>query len=199
MRLHFCLAAAAFAAACLPAQAANNRHSPDAFEIIGGLGNQPALEVQRPHKYRGKRIIPFDTSMEPGSVLVRTGERKLYYILPGNRAIRYAVGVGRDGFTWSGSNTITRKATWPDWRPPKVMIEREHAKGHMIPDFMKGGPGNPLGARAIYIGDTEFRIHGTNQSWSIGLAVSSGCIRMLNAEVIDLYNRVQVGANVVVE
>ena len=107
--------------------------------------------------------------------------------------------MGREGFTWSGTNVITRKATWPDWRPPQVMLARERAKGHMIPDFMEGGPQNPLGARAMYIGNTEYRIHGTNQAWSIGFAVSSGCIRMLNAEVIDLHSRVKIGAKVVVE
>jgi lipoprotein-anchoring transpeptidase ErfK/SrfK len=131
--------------------------------------------------------------------VVRTGERRLYYILPEGRAIRYSVGVGREGFTWSGTDKITRKSMWPEWRPPKIMIERERLKGRMIPAFMEGGVENPLGARALYIGNTEYRIHGTSQPWSIGMAVSSGCIRMLNEEVIDLYNRVDVGATVVVQ
>jgi lipoprotein-anchoring transpeptidase ErfK/SrfK len=131
--------------------------------------------------------------------LVRTKERKLYFILPGGEAIRYRVGVGREGFSWSGKNRISRKAQWPDWRPPTVMIEREAERGHIIPDFMKGGTDNPLGARAMYIGSTDFRIHGTTQPWSIGHAVSSGCIRMLNEHVIDLYDRVKVGADVIVE
>ena len=111
----------------------------------------------------------------------------------------YPIGVGRDGYTWSGSNSITRKAQWPDWRPPPNMIRREAARGHFIPAHMPGGPQNPLGARALYIGSTEYRIHGTTQPWSIGRAVSSGCIRMLNEHVIDLYDQVQVGARVVVE
>ena len=107
--------------------------------------------------------------------------------------------LGREGFTWSGHNVITRKAEWPDWRPPANMIAREADKGHFIPAHMPGGPNNPLGARALYIGDTQFRIHGTTQPWSIGKAASSGCIRMLNEHVIDLYGQVQVGAKVVVE
>ena len=111
----------------------------------------------------------------------------------------YPVGVGREGFTWSGHNKITRKATWPDWRPPQVMIEREAKKGHIVPAFMAGGPENPLGARAMYIGSTDYRIHGTTAPWSIGKAMSSGCIRMMNNEVIDLFNRVKIGADVIVE
>jgi lipoprotein-anchoring transpeptidase ErfK/SrfK len=137
--------------------------------------------------------------MEPGSILVQTAARKLYYVLPGGQAEMYPIGVGREGFTWSGSNVITRKAEWPDWRPPANMIEREAERGHYIPAHMPGGPNNPLGARALYIGDTEYRIHGTTQPWSIGRASSSGCIRMLNEHVVDLYDRVQVGAKVVVE
>jgi len=119
--------------------------------------------------------------------------------VPEGRAIQYGIGVGREGFTWSGTDKITKKAKWPEWRPPQEMIEREQERGNYIPAHMVGGPENPLGARALYIGETMYRIHGTNQPWSIGLAVSSGCIRLLNEEVIDLYNRVEVGAEVVVE
>lgn len=143
--------------------------------------------------------VAFKRDLAPGSVLVKTEERKLYYVLPGGQALRYSVGVGREGFTWSGRNQISRKAEWPTWRPPAIMIDREANKGHFLPEQMEGGPENPLGARALYIGSTEFRIHGTTQPWSIGRAVSSGCIRMLNEQVIDLYNRVTVGATVVVE
>lgn len=180
------------------------------FQIWGGMDSS-ATQVGLPTQKFGqapqvddlsgpnRAIIDFQTSLEPGSVLVRTGERKLYYILPDGKAIMYRVGVGREGFSWVGSNRITRKAEWPAWRPPAVMISREAERGHIIPDFMPGGPDNPLGARAMYIGDTEFRIHGTTQPWSIGHAVSSGCIRMLNEHVIDLYSRVEVGARVVVE
>jgi lipoprotein-anchoring transpeptidase ErfK/SrfK len=143
--------------------------------------------------------VDFDRGLAPGSIVVQTATRQLFLVLPDGKAKRYPVGVGKQGFTWKGSNKISRKAQWPDWRPPKVMIAREAKKGRLLPEFMKGGIKNPLGARALYLGDTEFRIHGTSQPWSIGKAVSSGCIRMLNEHVIDLYNNVSVGAVVVVE
>jgi lipoprotein-anchoring transpeptidase ErfK/SrfK len=144
-------------------------------------------------------IISFSRGLAPGSILVKTGERKLYYVLPDNKAMVYRVGVGKEGFSWSGSNRISRKAEWPEWRPPPAMIAREAKKGRFLPEMMPGGGENPLGARAIYIGATQYRIHGTTQRWSIGRAVSSGCIRMLNEDVIDLYNRVRIGATVIVE
>ena len=134
----------------------------------------------------------------PGSIVVRTPERSLYLVLGDGQARRYKVGVGREGFQWSGNSKIIGKAQWPTWRPPQVMIEREAAKGHMLPDVMEGGPENPLGARAMYIGGTMYRIHGTNNAASIGGAVSSGCIRMMNTDVVDLYDRVRVGARVYV-
>jgi lipoprotein-anchoring transpeptidase ErfK/SrfK len=139
-----------------------------------------------------------DAKYKPGSIIVRTPERALYYVLPGGKALRYKVGVGKDGFQWSGNSSIGMKREWPEWRPPAVMIAREAAKGNKIPDFMEGGPNNPLGARAMYINGTMFRIHGTNNAASIGGAVSSGCIRMMNADVIDLYDRVAVGSRVYV-
>lgn len=171
--------------------------SGDTFEIIGGMN--PEQPRMRRSNYKGKEFVDFTTSLAPGSVVIRTAERKLYYVLPQGRAIQYGIGVGREGFTWSGTDKITRKAEWPDWRPPKEMIEREADRGNYIPTHMVGGPENPLGARALYIGETMYRIHGTNQPWSIGLAVSSGCIRLLNEEVIDLFDRVEVGAEVVVQ
>jgi lipoprotein-anchoring transpeptidase ErfK/SrfK len=134
----------------------------------------------------------------PGSIIIRTPERALYYVLPGGRALRYKIGVGRDGFQWGGRSKIVMKRVWPEWRPPRVMIERERKKGHIIPEYMEGGPENPLGARAMYIGGTMFRIHGTNDARSIGGAVSSGCIRMMNSDVIDLYERVAIGSPVYV-
>lgn len=171
--------------------------SSDTFEIIGGMNaEQPR---QRRSNYKGKEFVEFTTTLAPGSIIIRTSERKLYYVLPDGRAIKYGIGVGREGFTWSGTDKITRKAEWPDWRPPKEMIAREADRGNYIPVHMLGGPDNPLGARALYIGETMYRIHGTNQPWSIGLAVSSGCIRLNNEEVIDLFDRVEVGAQVVVE
>jgi lipoprotein-anchoring transpeptidase ErfK/SrfK len=139
-----------------------------------------------------------DAKYEPGTIIVRTPERALYYVLPGGRALRYKVGVGKQGFQWSGNSKIEMKREWPSWNPPAVMIAREAKKGNIIPDHMEGGPNNPLGARAMYISGTMFRIHGTNNAASIGGAVSSGCIRMMNADVIDLYDRVAVGSRVYV-
>ncbi|MDE2446376.1 MAG: L,D-transpeptidase [Alphaproteobacteria bacterium] len=192
------------------AQAAQIKFSPDTFSVLGAMnGSQVAsatlpsaqdLQYQRQSTVGPTRtIIDFTSQLAPGSILVRTAERKLYFILPGQRAIMYRVGVGREGFAWSGENRVSRKAVWPTWTPPKVMIEREAARGHIIPAFMPGGTENPLGARALYIGNTDFRVHGTTQPWSIGQAVSSGCIRMLNENVIELYDRVKVGAKIVVE
>ncbi|MFO1089391.1 MAG: L,D-transpeptidase [Hyphomicrobiales bacterium] len=146
-----------------------------------------------------KTTVPFaDKKYRPGSIIIKTPERALYYVLPDGKAYRYRVGVGREGFQWSGNSKIVRKAEWPDWRPPAEMIKREAAKGHIIPDYMPGGPTNPLGARALYIGGTVYRIHGTNAAETIGGAVSSGCIRMLNNDVIDLYGYVKVGSPVYV-
>jgi lipoprotein-anchoring transpeptidase ErfK/SrfK len=184
---------------------------PKHFEMLGAMPGSDGLDAfnqdsgflqgydANPSSRLARDIVEFDRGLAPGSILVKTSERKLYFVLPGGQAVRYPVGVGRQGFTWSGRNRVSRKAEWPDWRPPKVMIAREARKGHMLPEMMEGGPKNPLGARALYIGSTEFRIHGTTQPWSIGRAVSSGCIRMLNEHVIDLYDRVSVGATVVVE
>lgn len=206
----FCAVAVAVLCISSPAMAKKIVITPGTFAILGGMDDMQmasaAIPQQLPHSYAeddvagpNRQTIEFSTALAPGSILVRAAERKLYFILPKGQAIMYRVGVGREGFSWSGTNQISRKATWPDWRPPAVMIKREAEKGHIIPDFMAGGPQNPLGARAMYIGSTDFRIHGTTQPWSIGHAVSSGCIRMLNEHVIDLFNRVQVGAKVVVE
>jgi lipoprotein-anchoring transpeptidase ErfK/SrfK len=139
-----------------------------------------------------------ETKYPVGSIIVRTPERALYYVSGKGEAVRYSVGVGREGMQWSGQSSIVAKAEWPSWNPPAVMIKREAAKGHMLPDHMEGGPGNPLGARAMYIGGRMYRVHGTNNEASIGGAVSSGCIRMMNADVIDLYDRVKIGAKIYV-
>jgi lipoprotein-anchoring transpeptidase ErfK/SrfK len=176
---------------------------PGKFEILGGLGNGEPSDFL-PGNALGfgvtsRRIVEFPTDLPRGTVIVKTGERHLYYVMHDGRAIMYSVGVGREGFTWQGRAAVSRKAEWPDWRPPREMIQREAEFGMTIPKFVAGGPDNPLGARAIYIGNTEYRIHGTSQPWSIGQAVSSGCIRMTNEEVIDLYKRVDVGTPVVVE
>jgi lipoprotein-anchoring transpeptidase ErfK/SrfK len=194
----FVAAAASVLVAAGPAGAEQGR-----FEILGGLGDGDTLGSPPgnavPFGVDSRRIVAFATDLPRGTVIVKTGERRLYYVMHDGRAIMYSVGVGREGFTWSGKAAVTRKAEWPDWRPPREMIEREAEYGMTIPKFMAGGPDNPLGARAIYIGDTEYRIHGTSQPWSIGQAASSGCIRMMNEEVIDLYKRVDVGTLVIVE
>ena len=145
-----------------------------------------------------KQVAWNETKYAPGTLIVKTPERALYYVLGDGEAMRYSIGVGREGFQWSGNSKIVAKAEWPSWTPPQTMIEREAAKGHILPPFMKGGPGNPLGARAMYIGGTIYRVHGTNAESSIGGAVSSGCIRMMNADVIDLYGRVKVGSPIYV-
>src|ERR1700753_882551 len=148
---------------------------------------------QLPARLR-RTIVDLDTREAPGTVIIDTGNTALYYVLGHGQAIRYGVGVGRQGFTWSGTQTISRKAEWPDWHPPAEMIARQP----YLPRFMAGGPGNPLGARAMYLGSSEYRIHGTNDPTTIGKFVSSGCIRLTNEDVTDLFSRVNVGTRVVV-
>jgi lipoprotein-anchoring transpeptidase ErfK/SrfK len=145
--------------------------------------------------YEFKKQLVFYRSQQPaGTVIIGTQERHLYLIEDPTHALRYGIGVGRDGFAWQGLLQISRKAEWPDWRPPPEMIERQP----YLPRFMAGGPSNPLGARAMYLGNTVYRIHGTNAPETIGQAVSSGCFRLVNDDVIDLYARVNVGTNVIV-
>ena len=141
--------------------------------------------------------VAYDGSEKPGTIIIDTENMFLYHVEDGGKAMRYGVGVGRPGFEWAGIHHVTRKAEWPEWRPPSEMIAREAAHDHIIPAVMHGGPDNPLGARALYLGSTLYRIHGTNQPWSIGKAVSSGCIRMRNEDVIELYDRVRIGTKVV--
>ncbi len=145
-----------------------------------------------------KNISWDETRYPPGSIVIRTPERALYLVLEDGRARRYRVGVGREGFQWSGTSRVVAKVEWPAWRPPQQMIVREAENGVILPEYMEGGPNNPLGARALYIGGTLYRIHGTNNAGSIGGAVSSGCIRMMNTDVVDLYERVSIGARVYV-
>ncbi len=144
------------------------------------------------------QMVDYQTSQAPGTIVIDTNNRFLYLVMEGGKAKRYGVGVGKPGFEWAGEHKVTRKAEWPTWHPPKEMIEREAAKGHFLPVKMDGGPENPLGARALYLGSTLYRIHGTNAPWTIGSAVSSGCIRMRNEDVTDLYGRVDVGTKVIV-
>ena len=152
-----------------------------------------AAEEQLLPEYRPQPVY-YRSNEPPGTIVIQTEERFLYLIQDNKTAMRYGIGVGREGFQWSGLLKISRKQEWPDWRPPPEMIKRQP----YLPRFMAGGPGNPMGARALYLGSTSYRIHGTNQPETIGYAVSSGCIRLVNPDVINLYDRVPVGTRVVV-
>ncbi|OYW32494.1 MAG: L,D-transpeptidase [Rhizobiales bacterium 24-66-13] len=163
------------------------------------IGDQPGLvppaddEVDMDPAYK-RQPVYFRTTEPAGTIIISTDDKFLYLVEGNNRALRYGIGVGRDGFTWKGLVTVVRKAEWPDWTPPAEMIQRQP----YLPRFMAGGPGNPMGARALYLGGTVYRIHGTNQPDTIGYAVSSGCFRLVNSEIIDLYTRVPVGTKVIV-
>ncbi len=143
-------------------------------------------------------VVDYDGKEKAGTIIIDTNQRFLFLVEAGGKARRYGVGVAKPGFEWAGTHKITDKKEWPEWRPPQEMIVREAAKGHYLPVHMAGGPANPLGARALYLGSTLYRIHGTNAPWTIGQTVSSGCIRMRNEDVMDLYNRVGVGTKVIV-
>ncbi|MGB8817426.1 MAG: L,D-transpeptidase [Rhizobiaceae bacterium] len=146
-----------------------------------------------------RRTVRYDASVPEGTIVIETSERRLYYTLGNGKAIQYAVGVGREGFEWAGTNRVSRKAEWPGWTPPAEMRARvKREEGRVLPVYMPGGPENPLGARAMYIGGSIYRIHGTNQPWTIGKAMSSGCIRMANDDVTHLYNQVGIGTKVIV-
>jgi lipoprotein-anchoring transpeptidase ErfK/SrfK len=157
----------------------------------------PQLETQKTAEAPGRlvrQVVDYVSHEPPGSVVIDTENTFLYFVLNGGQAMRYGIGVGREGFTWSGEQSVARKTEWPDWRPPADMLSRQP----YLPRFMAGGPGNPLGARAMYLGETEYRIHGTNRPETIGKRVSSGCIRLTNEDVADLYERVKIGAKVIV-
>ena len=162
------------------------------------IGDQPGLipdeaEEELSPEFQ-RQVVSYRSTEAPGTIVVHTSERFLYVVQPNGRALRYGIGVGRDGFQWQGLLRITRKQEWPDWTPPPEMIERQP----YLPRFMAGGPGNPMGARALYLGATVYRIHGTNQPLTIGKAVSSGCFRLANPDVVDLYDRIPVGTKVIV-
>jgi lipoprotein-anchoring transpeptidase ErfK/SrfK len=178
-----------------PAQAQRPmRLQADELPVEEQPGVVPEPEDERlPAAYQ-RQLVFFRTPEPPGTIIISTSERFLYLVQGNNRALRYGIGVGRDGFQWSGLLRIARKSEWPDWIPPAEMIDRQP----YLPRFMAGGPGNPLGARALYLGNTVYRIHGTNQPQTIGHAVSSGCFRLVNGDVIDLYGRVPVGTKVIV-
>ena len=160
-------------------------------------GDEPGLVADEGYQLDPewqKQAVLYRTTEAPGTIIISTAERHLYLIQPGGRALRYGIGVGRDGFQWQGLLSITKKAEWPDWTPPPEMIARQP----YLPRFMAGGPGNPLGARAMYLGTTVYRIHGTNRPDTIGTKVSSGCFRLVNADVADLYDRVPIGTKVII-
>jgi lipoprotein-anchoring transpeptidase ErfK/SrfK len=185
------LAAAALLSAFASAAHAQSRE----MNIQDQPGYVPTAEEETLAAQFQRQMVYFRTAEAPGTIIVDTPSRFLYLVQPGNRAIRYGIGVGRDGFQWSGLLSISRKSEWPDWHPPPEMIARQP----YLPRFMAGGPGNPLGARALYLGATVYRLHGTNQPQTIGSAVSSGCFRLVNGDIIDLYDRVPVGTKVVVK
>jgi lipoprotein-anchoring transpeptidase ErfK/SrfK len=164
------------------------------MNVVDQPGVVPSAEDEQLSGAYEKQLVFFRTNETPGTIVIDTSQRFLYLVQPNSRAIRYGIGVGRDGFQWQGIQKISRKQEWPDWRPPPEMIERQP----YLPRFMAGGPGNPMGARALYLGQTVYRIHGTNQPQTIGHAVSSGCFRLVNDDVTDLFDRVPVGTKVVI-
>jgi lipoprotein-anchoring transpeptidase ErfK/SrfK len=193
-RTIFAAAATLFAVEAVTAQAASDRAMKETMSIGDEPGRISTEEVVITDGPFARQVVFFRSNEEPGTVVIHTSERFLHVVMPGNRALRYGIGVGREGFQWSGLVKITRKAEWPDWTPPPEMITRQP----YLPRFMAGGPGNPMGARALYLGSTVYRIHGTNQPETIGQSISSGCFRLANGDVIDLYERVPMGAKVVI-
>jgi lipoprotein-anchoring transpeptidase ErfK/SrfK len=192
------ICATAFGLTDLSAQAQTGG-APNVPPATSAVEEQPGYvpspsDEQLPALYQ-RQMVFYRTAEPAGTIIVDTADRHLYLIQGDSRAIRYGIGVGREGFQWEGLQRVVRRAEWPDWVPPAEMIARQP----YLPRFMAGGPGNPLGARAMYLGTTVYRIHGTNQPNTIGSAVSSGCIRLVNPDVIDLYSRVPVGTKVIVQ
>lgn len=167
--------------------------APLAAEPQAALPEENSVAAERPSRFK-RQIVAYDSREAPGTIVVDTANTYLYLVMGRGQAMRYGIGVGRDGFRWSGVQSISRKAEWPNWTPPEDMLKRQP----YLPRYMAGGPGNPLGARAMYLGGTIYRIHGTNDPSTIGQRVSSGCIRLTNGDVADLYSRVGIGTKVVV-
>jgi lipoprotein-anchoring transpeptidase ErfK/SrfK len=202
LKLNSRRAAAAFGALAIGTMAFSGSAAAAALPLFPFLMTPPVqaapsedegAAVEMPARLK-RQIVGYATREAPGSIIIDTPNTYLYYVLGGGRAIRYGIGVGRDGFTWSGVQSVSKKAEWPDWTPPPEMIARQP----YLPRQMAGGPGNPLGARAMYLGGTIYRIHGTNAPQTIGTRVSSGCIRLTNQDVSDLYSRVNIGTKVIV-
>ncbi len=184
-------------AACLggtQAMAQGRTPPPETMDIGDEPGRVSTPETIIEDGPFARQMVFFRSSEPRNTVVIHTAERFLYVVMGNNRALRYGIGVGREGFQWAGLQKVTRKAEWPDWTPPPEMIQRQP----YLPRFMAGGPGNPMGARALYLGSTVYRIHGTNQPETIGQAISSGCFRLANGDVIDLFERVPVGAKVII-
>ncbi|WP_375776203.1 L,D-transpeptidase [Bradyrhizobium sp. ma5] len=210
IKLNARLAAAAFGALAIGAVAFSNSAAAAPLPMFPFILTPPTEAVQPPVQTMPqaqeedrsvelparlrRQVVAYPTREAPGTVIIDTPHTYLYLVLGNGQAMRYGIGVGRDGFTWSGTQTITKKAEWPDWTPPPEMIARQP----YLPRHMAGGPGNPLGARAMYLGGTVYRIHGTNAPETIGTRVSSGCLRLTNEDVTDLYSRVNVGTKVIV-
>ncbi len=184
------VAIAALAAASSPALAESDR---GAYSAVKANFAGAAYSYEINPRFKRKEVA-YSSGERPGTIVIETRKRFLYLVLANGKALRYGIGVGRSGFIWKGTEHISRKAEWPDWHPPAEMMQRQPD----LPEFMEGGPDNPLGARALYLGASEYRIHGTSQPWTIGRAVSSGCIRLTNDDVVDLYGRTKVGAKVIV-
>ena len=198
MRKALAAATGLWLAACLPDPAAAQAEAASSMQETLNIGDEPgrvsteeAVVSEGPY---ARQAVFFRSNKPPGTLVVHTSERFIYLVQGNNRALRYGIGVGREGVQWSELVRVSRKAEWPDWRPPPEMIARQP----YLPRFMAGGPGNPMGARALYLRSTVFRIHGTNQPETIGHAISSGCFRLANGDIIDLYTRVPVGTKVVV-
>ena len=187
------IAAAALSCGAAQAQSLFVFNSPSAPQYAPTVQDDTAEDAQLDPRLQ-RQVVAYATNEAPGTIVIDTPNTVLYFVLGGGKAMRYGIGVGRQGFTWSGVQQVARKAEWPDWYPPSEMIARQP----YLPRMTAGGPGNPLGARAMYLGSSDYRIHGTNNPATIGKQVSSGCIRLTNEDVTDLYERVQVGAKVVV-
>ncbi|MCA3631988.1 MAG: L,D-transpeptidase [Methylobacterium sp.] len=180
--------------AAIPAAGQGRTPPPETMDIGDEPGRVSTAETVIEDGPYARQMVFFRTNEPPSTLVIHTSERFLYVVMGNNRALRYGIGVGREGFQWTGLQKVMRKAEWPDWTPPPEMIQRQP----YLPRFMAGGPGNPMGARALYLGSTVYRIHGTNQPETIGQAISSGCFRLANGDVIDLFERVPVGAKVII-
>jgi len=185
------ICAVGFLTATYASAAPGNRNA----QPVPGVGVSPFSNFLAIFTAVPRTTVSFPGTHKPGTIIVNTGERRLYFVLGNGQALKYGIGVGREGFTWSGVTAVTAKREWPDWTPPDEMLKRRPD----LPRHMAGGPDNPLGARAVYLGESMYRIHGSNEPHTIGTATTSGCIRLTNDDVIDLYDRVKIGATVIVQ